>query len=222
MSKGTHWEWRVFGTLPADERKHVERQCTEFVREKILIDEYLWHDDCRANVKIRKKKLKFKHLIEFTADGCQLWREDESSKFTFPLKRSAIERLETDMKVTAPIALQTGFQSIEEFKTALPLFSPSLRIVAIHKQRFLYAYTCEDISFHVEIAHILSPIQAWTICIESPDVSMQRSKESLISFRKARDHLDLPTSMRVSGYVELLAAMDKGDLASKKDAPEAL
>jgi hypothetical protein len=222
MSKGTHWEWRVFGTLPADERKHVEKQCSAFVREKIVIDEYLWHDDCRANVKIRKKKLKFKNLIEFTADGCQLWREDALSKFTFPLKRAAIERLETDMKVTAPTALQTEFQSIEEFKTALPLFSPSLRIVVIHKHRFLYAYTCQNISFHVEIAHILSPIQAWTICIESPDVSMQSSKESLTSFKKARDRLDLPPSMRVSGYVELLAALDKGDLASKKDVPEAL
>jgi len=213
MSKGTHWEWRLFGALSADERKRVERQCSEDVREKILIDEYLWHDECQVNVKIRKKKLKFKHLIRSTDDGCQLWSEDEISKFTFPLKRAAIERLETDMKVTAPSALKAGVPSIDAFKAALPFFSPSLRIVAIHKHRFLYAYTHQGISYHLEIAHIQSPIPAWTICIESHAVSMQQCAESLSTFKKARDHLAVPASMQVKGYDELLSAMDRGDSA---------
>lgn len=209
MSKGTHWEWRVFGTLSDSERKRVEKQCSEDVREKILIDEYLWHDECRANVKIRKNKLKIKYLTQSTEDECQLWREDKTSKFTFPLKRAAIERIEKEMGVTAPAAVQSMRASIEGFKAALPLFLPPLRIVAIHKHRFLYAFTHQDIPFHLEIAHLSAPVERWSICIESPDVSMQPSEASLSAFRGARDHLELPPTMQVMGYVEFLTALDK-------------
>jgi hypothetical protein len=56
MSKGTHWEWRVFGTLSDSERQRLEKQCSEDGRETMLIDEYLWHDACRAIVNIPKNK----------------------------------------------------------------------------------------------------------------------------------------------------------------------
>jgi hypothetical protein len=120
------------------------------------------------------------------------------------------------MGVTAPNAVQFMRASIEGFKAALPLFLPPLRIVAIHKHRFLYAFTHQDIPFHLEIAHLSAPVERWSICIESPDVSMQPTEASLSAFRGARDHLELPPTMKVMGYVEFLTALDKQRSAATK------
>jgi hypothetical protein len=215
MSKGIHWEWRVFGTLSENERKRIETRCSEMVREKILSDEYLWCDASRNNVKIRKNKLKFKQLIKTTADGCQLWREDNSLKFKFPLKHTAIELLERDLNVKAPPFLEFGCMNSEELKNAVALFKPSLRLLCIRKHRFLYNYTHQNTSFHLEISQILSPLQLSSVCIETPGLSMQAAEEQLDHFRNARDALDLPDTMQVMGYVDLLSEIDQGNFSLK-------
>jgi hypothetical protein len=215
MSKGNHWEWRVFGTLTENERKRIETRCSESVREKIMSDEYLWRDASRSNVKIRKNKLKFKQLIKTTADGCQLWREDDSLKFKFPLKYTAIELLERDLNVKAPPFLKFGCMSSEELKNALSLFKPSLKLFCIRKHRFLYQYAYRNTAFHLEISQILSPLQLSTVCIETPGAGMQAAEEQLNHFRDARDSLDLPDTMQVMGYVELLGQIDQGNFPRK-------
>jgi hypothetical protein len=215
MSKGIHWEWRVFGPLTENERKRIETRCSELVREKIMSDEYLWRDASRSNVKIRKNKLKFKQLIKTTADGCQLWREDDSLKFKFPLKYTAIELLERDLNVKAPPFLKFGCMSSEELKNALPLFKPSLKLFCIRKHRFLYQYAYRNTAFNLEISQILSPLQLSTLCIETPGAGMQAAEEQLNHFRDARDSLDLPDTMQVMGYVELLGQIDQGNFPRK-------
>jgi polyphosphate kinase len=222
MSKGTHWEWRLFGALSEEARNRIEAGCSKLVSEKVFTDQYLWRDGIQANVKIRKHKLKFKHLIRSTEDGCQLWVEDKSIKFKFPLGRSAIDLLEKDLNAKAPSLLQSACRDVDALKKSLPSFTPSLMIISIKKHRLLYTYTHSNISYHLEIAQILSPVHLFSICIESRDVDMPATEEQLIHFRSARDALDLPHTMQVMGYVDLLDQIAKRTHLSKQNPVESL
>ena len=96
-NKGIHWEYRVFGMLSKEHRDHMESICSTPLESGNVEDSYLWSPGCRANIKIRRKKLKFKHLLETTPDGFELWEEGKHLKFKFPLEgfrlRTAGERL---------------------------------------------------------------------------------------------------------------------------------
>jgi polyphosphate kinase 2 len=221
MSKGIHWEWRVFGTLSAEDRNRIKGRCTDLVREKTLTDAYLWHAGTRGNVKIRKNKLKFKHLLKSTEDGCQLWREDKSIKFKFPLKSKAIELLESDLNVTAPARLRSGCPHITALNDALPLFTPPLKIIAILKRRFLHTYRYRDISYHLEMTELLAPIRLFTVCLESDDLDRRAAEEHLNIFRSARDALALHGTLQVMGYVGLLEAIHQGTSTPHDGASEA-
>jgi hypothetical protein len=103
--------------------------------------------------------------------------------------------------------------SSEELKNALALFKPGLRLLCIRKHRFLYKYIYQNTTFHLEISQILSPLQLSSVCIETPGLSMQAAEEQLNHFRNARDSLDLPDTMQVMGYVELLGKIDGGNFS---------
>ena len=84
-NKGIHWEYRVFGVLLDEHRARLESFCQTSVLAGSVRDRYIWSPGCAANIKIRRKKLKLKHLLEAAPDGFELWDEGKHLKFKFPL-----------------------------------------------------------------------------------------------------------------------------------------
>ena len=210
MNKGIHWEWRVFGILPREHRSHIERMCSTPLESSDVTDKYLWSTSCKANIKIRRKRLKFKHLLRTTPDGFELWEEGKHLKYKFPLDRSAIDLLESDLCVKAPEIFRSGCNNIDDLQYGISLFNPAIKCIKIKKHRSRCLFTFDNVPIQLEMADILSPIASTSIAIESNSFEQIDEDRGLYYMRGARDLLDLPDSLRIMGYVQFL-----GDLVEQ-------
>lgn len=208
MSAGKHWEYRVFGRLPAKIRTTIEQFDKEFGKEDKghrTTDEYLWQSSCKANIKIRDDSLKFKTFIKQVEDGFELWLEDPAENFQFPLESAAIDLLESSLNIRVPPELQNGCDSLFRLKSALASCKPPIQLIAIEKHRIQYIYPDAESEVLVEVANVFCPVELESISIEGHDLSTNDNiQENLTLLRSIRDALELPGQLRVMGYVELL------------------
>ena len=120
LNKGIHWEWRGFGKLLKAHRREMEAACAMPLPPTSVTDQYLWTPNSTANVKIRRKRLKFKRLVKRMPGGFELWEEGKHLKYKFPLDQAAIDKLETDLGVRVPENLKSGCGSVDELIAAAP------------------------------------------------------------------------------------------------------
>lgn len=203
-NKGIHWEWRAFGRLLPEQRLDIENFCSEFIKEKKVTDQYLWRPDTTANIKIRKKKLKFKRFLRATGDGFEQWDEGEHLTFNFPLGPSAIDLLQCHLAAKAPPILESGCEDKGLLKDSLSLFDPPVRLIIIRKRRFRYIFLHSGIPFQLEISEVSSPTVVTSVCLESNHFADDNLSQGLKKMRAARDSLALPASFRTMGYVQFL------------------
>ncbi len=212
MNKGIHWEWRVFGILSPEHRSHIERICSTALESSDVTDKYLWSTNCKANIKIRRKTLKFKHLLKTTSDGFELWEEGRHLKYKFPLDRSAIDMLENDLCLKAPDIVRPEYNNIDDLIDWISLFKPAIKCIKIRKHRSRCALSFDNVSIQLEIADILSPIKLTSIAIECNSFEQSDKDRGLYYMRGARDLLELPDSLRIMGYVQFLDDLVKQGL----------
>ena len=212
-NKGIHWEYRVFGTLSKEHRARLESICKTTPEYGGLKDRYLWSPGCVANIKIRKKKLKLKHLLQTTPDGFELWDEGKHLKFNFPLDRSAIELLEKDLRAEAPDVMHSGCNSAEELTAAMSLFKPEIKSIIVEKHRSRGSFLYEDTPIQLEIAELTTPIAMTSIAVESPSREGNDDDQGLRHIRGARDLLGLPDSLEIMGYMQFLDHLVRGALS---------
>ena len=149
-NKGIHWEYRVFGVLSKEYRRRLESVCTTPPESGSLKDRYLWSPGRGANIKIRRKKLKFKHLLQSTPDGFELWDEGKHLKFKFPLDRSTIEMLEKELCAEAPGVMKAGCNSADELTAGMSLFKPAIKCIVIEKHRSRCSFLYRDTPIQLE------------------------------------------------------------------------
>ncbi len=204
MNKGIHWEWRVFGILSQEHRSHIERMCSTPLESSDVTDKYLWSSSCKANIKIRRKTLKFKHMLKTTSDGFELWEEGKHLKYKFPLDRSVIDLLESDLCVKAPEVFSSGCNNIDDLTYGISLFMPPIKCIKIKKHRSRCLFSFDSIPIQLEIADILAPIKVTSIAMESNSFQQIDADGGLYYMRGARELLALPDSFRIMGYVQFL------------------
>ena len=204
MDRGIHWEWRVFGLLSKEHRSHIERMCSGPLESSDVTDKYLWSANCKANIKIRRETLKFKHLLKTTRDGCELWDEGQHLKYKFPLDRSIIDMLERDLCAKAPEIIRSGCNNTDDLTTGIPLFKPAIKCMKITKHRSRCSFSFDNVPIWLDIADILSPVELTSIGIESNPFEKTNEDMGLYYMRGARDLLELPDSLRIMGYMQFL------------------
>ncbi len=206
MNKGIHWEWRAFGILSKEHRTHIERTCSAPLKSNGVTDKYLWRAaGCKANVKIRRKKLKFKRLLEEIAgEGFELWEEGKHLEYKFPLDRSVMDLLESYLSAKPPKTIRSVCNNIDELTNAVSLFEPIIKLIEIKKYRSRHLVMFENIPMQLEITDILSPIELTSIAIECNFFKETDRKSGLYYMRGARDLLKLPGSLQIMGYVQFM------------------
>ena len=204
VDKGIHWEWRVFGIISREHRSHIERMCSTPLESSDVTDKYLWSASCKANIKIRRETLKFKHLLKTTRDGCELWDEGQHLKYKFPLDRSVIDMLERDLCAKAPGIIRSRCNNTDDLATGIPLFKPAIKCMEITKRRSRCSFSFDNVSIWLDIADILSPVELTSIAIESNPSENTNEDMGLYYIRGARDLLALPDSLRIMGYMQFL------------------
>ncbi len=209
MNKGIHWEWRAFGVLSQEYRTHIEGICSTPLELSDVTDKYLWNPSCKANIKIRRKTLKFKHLLMTSPDGFELWEEARHLKYRFPLDSSAIDLLESDLCTKAPDNIRSECNSLDVLTDAISFFTPPVKCIKIKKHRSRCSFSFDNIPIQLEIADILSPIQLTSIAIESNSLKLIKGDRGLHYMRGARDLLGLPDSLRIMGYMQFLDNLAK-------------
>lgn len=210
-NKGIHWEYRVFGVLSTEHRAHVKSVCSTPLDSGTVTDRYLWNPDWAANIKIRGKKLKFKHLLGTTPDGFELWEEGGHLEFEFPLNDSAIELLEKDLRVAAPAGFKSECKNADALASGISLLKPGLKCITIDKYRTRWFFLCEGEPIRLEIAELPSPAGTTSIAVESAVREGTDGGERLSHMRGARDVLGLPGSLEIMGYMQFLEHLAKRD-----------
>jgi len=205
-----HWEWRVFGRLPAQPLAGLEGAAPAKPKKE-LVDRYLWRPQCPANIKIRKGALKIKELVRVTRDGFELWIESRDLKFTFPLDRQAIDKLRESMHLTTPPQVLAGCAAAPEFLRTLRQLEPDLRVVKVRKQREHFKLAVDGVRVSIELAQIDSPLQVESLCIESEAACDQEQEVRFLkALRHVKDRLRLPSTLQVMGYTGFLGSLERG------------
>jgi hypothetical protein len=212
-NKGIHWEYRVFGVLSKEYRGRLESFCTTPPESGSLRDRYLWSPGCGANIKIRRKKLKFKHLLQSTPDGFELWDEGKHLKFKFPLDSSTIGMLEKELCTEAPGVMKAGCSSADELTAGVSLFKPALKCIVIEKHRSRCSFLYRETPIQLEIADLTAPAAMTSIALECGSLEGIEGDKGLGLMREARDLLGLPGSFDIMGYVQFLEHLMKDDLS---------
>ena len=216
MEPERHWEWRVFGKLPL--QLHAALAQAEQIKKKKreLVDRYLWRAGCRANIKIRKKKLKIKELVRATDDGFELWIESRTLKFRFPLEARPADLLAGHLGIPISHPEIAGCKSADALIEVLVARHPEIKVVTIQKKRTHYRLTPQGKSISLEVARIEKPLAIESFCIESEPVhGPDHEAVCLGLLRKIRDGFELPDTLRIMGYVDFLE-----DLAQNKLIPK--
>ena len=217
-NKGIHWEYRLFGTLSKNDRTRLESVCSTPVESGDVKDRYLWSAGCASNIKIRKKKLKFKRLLEATPDGFELWDEGKHLKFNFPLDGATIEMLEKELRAQAPDELKTGCASADELTARMLFFTPAIQSIVVEKHRSRCAFLCQDTPIQLEIAELRTPVAVTSIALECVSTGAIDADKGLRVIRAARDALELPDSFEAMGYVQFLGRLVKDGLLDSSGA----
>jgi len=208
MAFGTHWEWRAFGTPPLRALVAAlgsERRLDPDDAGDGRTDDYLWVPGMRGNVKLREGSLKFKRFVE-ARGGFELWTELEEDVFDFPLTDAAARLVQAELPGTPPGSVAEWGTDVDRFKDALSHFRPAVRIVSVRKERITFGQAAPDDSFTVELAEILAPEPTFSIAVEGPPLAHSRDHAAgLEKMHEIVHDLGLPGSMRVCGYLPMLA-----------------
>jgi len=223
MADGTHWEWRAFGEVSNAMIIQLSALDKHYGRDDIGLahtDEYLWSRDCIANVKLRENSLKFKRLLR-TDGGFELWTEERSEAFEFPLSEQAIGFLGQQMAVQVPPDATIWAQSQRELVRALESFEPRVHLVSIRKFRVQYDLPLDDETLIIELAEIHQPNHIWSVSIEGEEVRKaatgtideERSRRSLANLQDVKARLQLATFTLDHNYLQMLERWCDGRLS---------
>ncbi len=216
MAVGTHWEWRAFGPIPLALLLNVIGKLNKHFGPDDTgnqhTDEYLWTPGSDVNVKLRDDKLKFKRLLD-TDDGCELWTEEEDETFPFPLTDAALDFISRHMSVGLPDEIATARNSLADFRQSLASFTPPIRVVPVNKHRIQYDAVVGEATLIIELAEVIEPVSTWSVAIEGEDllassssrIDPETSAASLARIAQVREQLNLPGTMAVKGYLDMLA-----------------
>jgi hypothetical protein len=190
--------------MTGEYRARLEGMCSEPIKASDVTDKYLWSPGYAANIKIRRKTLKFKHLLKATTDGFELWDEGKFLRFKFPIDRGAVDLLEKDLAAEAPGDLRSGCENLDALKAALSQFRPVVRLIKMKKHRSRHLLTIDGIPVQLEIADILSPMEITSLALETNFFDQTEEERCLHYMREARDLLDLPGAFRIMGYMKFM------------------
>jgi hypothetical protein len=199
-----HWEYRVFGKLRRKIKRYIRKYQPTTNTESTLYDEYLWAPGCKANIKLRRNKMKFKYLAETTPDGFELWAEDPALKFAFPLPREAVTHLSSQLKLCPDKVFALPHQDAVSFKNALCDLDRRIEVVTVCKKRKKLKIVHHGSRLSIEMTRILKPIPTQTICIEGVDFKRSQPGKHLVGMRNFIKDVDLPRSLEVMGYLQFI------------------
>ncbi len=215
MALGRHWEWRGFGTVSPQLRKRWSSFPKTLPDQDWLdvVDRYLWVPGYGMNAKMRSGPpigdcLKFKRL-RARWKQLELWHEDPQDIHKFPLRRSDLKWLATELHITLP----DKQPETVGFETALEIFrqaTPTVNVIEVHKHRQARCWTSGDTSVIVEVAEISAPEPISSLSLEStieltewstPD-QMSAARDSV---QMAYESLGIDTEdLRAMNYLEAL------------------
>jgi hypothetical protein len=208
MELERHWEWRAFGKLPLQVHAALAQANRKEKKNKLLLDHYIWRPGCRANIKIRRKKLKIKELVRTTGDGFELWIESRALKYRFPLAAAPAEKLVAHLGINTDLELLTGCPSADALIEILTNRHPEISVVTIRKRREHYLIDTPEGPVSLETARISRPLDIESFCIESdPLQDPAHEIRCLRLMRKIQHGFDLSDSLRVMGYVGFLECL---------------
>ena len=213
MAFGEHWEWRGFGDLANAVRTQIQQLSPKFGAGVNVTDQYLWLPECKVNVKVRQKDLKFKFLLDRADEGFEKWREAEAENYPFPLNPAVVAKLETALGTSFPADMSGKIlETYQSLLDVLPRCTPPVIRVTIEKFRTTYIYPYDGQQILVELAEIRR--------VEIDDQYQENTYTSVslegvegagvADLRHVHDALGLPDTLQAKGYLQLIEELVEG------------
>jgi len=215
MSKGTHWEWRGFGTLTQDSRDAFERRPLKFVEGPAwdeTKDEYIWIPGAAINVKLRtggvEEGLKLKRFVRREKD-LELWFENPVELYPFNrLDAATLTKLADILGLRfgkIPDPPLTAANILEVFRQGSP--KPSVVTVYKRRQTRLHSDTVQiELAFiktvTIDDANVALGTALTSIAVENVTDVTSLSPDQVNGARDEIDTAITSLELRVAGFEE--------------------
>ena len=191
----TLWEWRTFcKTFHKSLLSTIRVLPVKFDRPTKMTDNYVWTPNCNLNIKLREQDLKIKQLL-----GSQLCRTEDTlgvstyaelwttEVFSFPISIFLMKRIAEGLKIDNISKISRGADDKEKFIELLQSQSNSVKVLSISKNRqqhllpideslqFQEHKDLEKLATTIEVSHVLSPEDVYTLSVEHPRFDMVRA-----------------------------------------------
>jgi hypothetical protein len=193
------WEWRSFSsTINKDLLNVIHELPMKFDRPTKMTDNNVWTPNCNLNFKLREQDLKIKGILgshpcyRDITSGIFIFAEQWTTEvYSFPISTVLMKRIVHGLNIGNLSKALHVAKDKEQFIESLQSQSNSVKVLSIHKEREQHLLPIDENLkdkghkeseklVTIEISHLLSPEDVYTVSVEHSSVDMVRTAITML------------------------------------------